>query len=111
MTEKTHFTVIGAGHGGKAMAAHLAFMEFPTTLYNRYIFEDVPMSLVPIASLGAHYGVSVHRMDAMIRMACIIHKTDYWRRGRTLEKLGIGGLSVSELTQYVNEGAVEGMFS
>lgn len=56
------------------------------------------MSLVPIASLGEHYGVSVRGMDSMIRMACFIHKTDYWRRGRTLEKLGIGGLSVGELT-------------
>ncbi|MBE0699012.1 MAG: NADP transhydrogenase subunit alpha, partial [Anaerolineaceae bacterium] len=35
MTQKTRFSVIGAGHGGKAMAAHLALMDFPTTLYNR----------------------------------------------------------------------------
>ncbi|GAB4560977.1 MAG: hypothetical protein Kow0047_07970 [Anaerolineae bacterium] len=31
----TRFTVIGAGHGGKAMAAHLASMGFQTTLFNR----------------------------------------------------------------------------
>ena len=30
-----NFTVIGAGHGGKAMAAHLALMGFSVTLYNR----------------------------------------------------------------------------
>ena len=35
MANKLNFTVIGAGHGGKAMAAHLALMGFPTTLYNR----------------------------------------------------------------------------
>lgn len=35
MANKTKYTVIGAGHGGKAMAAHLALMGFPTTLYNR----------------------------------------------------------------------------
>ena len=29
------YTVIGAGHGGKAMAAHLAVMGFDVTLYNR----------------------------------------------------------------------------
>ena len=28
-------TVIGAGHGGKAMAAHLALMGAEVTLYNR----------------------------------------------------------------------------
>lgn len=62
------------------------------------------MSLVPIAALGQHFGVSVRGMDAIIRLACIIHRTDYWRRGRTLEKLGIDRLSVGELTQFVNDG-------
>jgi len=76
----------------------------PGTLNHRYIFEDVPMSLVPIASLGKCYGVSVNGMDSIIRLACIVHRTDYYRRGRTAEKLGIAGLSVSELTRYVNEG-------
>ena len=79
----------------------------PSTLNHRYIFEDVPMSLVPIASLGQHYGVSVRGMDSIIRLACIVHRTDYWRRGRTVEKLGISGLSVSELTRLVNEGSCE----
>jgi len=32
---KTKFTVIGAGHGGKAMAAHLGLLGFSTRLYNR----------------------------------------------------------------------------
>ncbi len=76
----------------------------PKTLNHRYIFEDVPMSLVPIAALGEAYGVSVRGIDSIIRLACIVHRTDYWRRGRTLEKLGIRGLSVSELVRYVQEG-------
>jgi hypothetical protein len=59
------------------------------------------MSLVPIASLGNHYGVSVRGMESIIRLACIAHQTDYWRRGRTLDRLGIKHLSVSELTRYV----------
>jgi opine dehydrogenase len=82
-------------------------IKAPPTLNHRYIFEDVPMSLVPIASLGQRYGVSVAGMDAIIRIACIIHRTDYWRRGRTIDKLGIGDLSVTELTRYVNEGVLE----
>jgi opine dehydrogenase len=73
-------------------------------LNHRYIFEDVPMSLVPIAAFGQAYGVSVRGMDSIIRMACIINRTDYWRRGRTLNKMGIAGLSVGELVRYVEEG-------
>jgi opine dehydrogenase len=65
------------------------------------------MSLVPIASLGQRYGVSVRGMDSIIRLASIIHRTDYWRRGRTIDKLGIDNLSVGELMAYVNEGIYE----
>jgi len=79
-------------------------IKAPSTLSHRYIFEDIPMSLVPIASLGEQYGVSVRGMDSIIRIACIVHHTDYWRRGRTVNKLGITGLSVNELIRYVNEG-------
>jgi opine dehydrogenase len=84
-------------------------IKAPPTLNHRYIFEDVPMSLVPIASLGQRYGVSVQAMDSIIRIASIIHRTDYWRRGRTIDKLGIDNLSIGELTAYVNEGYLEGM--
>ena len=79
-------------------------IKAPSTLNHRYIFEDVPMSLVPIAALGQRYGVSVAGMDAIIRLACVVHRTDYWRRGRTLAKLGIDRLSVGELTQFVMAG-------
>jgi opine dehydrogenase len=82
-------------------------IKAPTTLSHRYIFEDVPMSMVPIASLGERFGVSVRGMDSIIRIACIVHRTDYWKRGRTVDKLGIGGLSVGELTRYVNEGVLD----
>lgn len=79
-------------------------IKAPSTLTHRYIFEDVPMSLVPIASLGKQYGISVRGIESMIRLACIIHKTDYYRTGRTVDKLGIKDLSISELNNYVKEG-------
>jgi len=79
-------------------------IKAPSTLNHRYIFEDVPMSLVPIAGLGMRYGVSVRGMDSIIRLACVIHRTDYWRRGRTPERLKIDQLSVSELNAFVMNG-------
>ena len=82
-------------------------IKAPSTLYHRYIFEDVPMSLVPIASLGKRYGVSVRGMESMIQIASIIHRTDYWRRGRTVEKLGLEQWDVSELTRFVQDGTIE----
>jgi opine dehydrogenase len=82
-------------------------IKAPATLNHRYIFEDVPMSLVPIASLGKRYGVSVRGMESIIQIANFIHRTDYWRRGRTVEKLGLEQWSVSELTRFVQEGKIE----
>ena len=35
MSQATRYTIIGAGNGGRAMAAHLALMDFPVVLYNR----------------------------------------------------------------------------
>lgn len=82
-------------------------IKAPPTLNHRYIFEDVPMSLVPIASLGMRYGVSVRGMESIIRLGSIIHRTDYWRKGRTVERLGLEQWSVSELTRFVQEGVIE----
>jgi opine dehydrogenase len=82
-------------------------IKAPATLNHRYIFEDVPMSLVPIASLGKRYGVSVRGMESMIQIASFIHRTDYWRRGRTVEKLGLEQWDVSELTRFVQDGTID----
>lgn len=81
-------------------------IKAPATLHHRYLFEDIPMSIVPMASLGIRYGVSVRGMDSIIRLGNIMHRTDYWRRGRTVDSLGFQQWSVSELTQYVKEGRV-----
>ena len=76
----------------------------PKTLAHRYIFEDVPMSLIPLADLGRQYGVSVQGMESIIRMACIIHQRDYWQYGRTLDRLGLADISISKLMRFANEG-------
>jgi opine dehydrogenase len=76
----------------------------PGTLNHRYITEEIPMSLVPIASFAKTYGVSVNGIESIINLACFIHETDYRRRGRTVEKLGIKELSVGELVKFVETG-------
>ena len=82
-------------------------IKAPDSLSHRYITEDIPMSLVPMASLGRRYGVSVRGMESVIRLACITHRVDYWERGRTLIRLGLEHLSISELTRYVTGNSPE----
>lgn len=66
----------------------------PGTIMHRYISEDVPASLVPLASIGDMLGVPTPTIKAMIQMASVMHGVDYWREGRTVERLGLAGLSV-----------------
>lgn len=73
----------------------------PSTLFHRYITEDVPTSLVPIASLGKMLGVPTPTIESLIHLACVLHRTDYWKEGRTVEKLGLQGLSVKEIHALV----------
>jgi len=69
----------------------------PTSMNIRYVTEDVPMSLVPIASLGKMLGVATPTMDTFIHLASVLHGVDYRQEGRTVERLGISGLSIKDL--------------
>jgi opine dehydrogenase len=75
-------------------------IKAPNRLRHRYIFEEVPCSLVPIVELGRQYGAETPTMQSMIHLAKIVHGVDYWERGRTLDRLGIEGMSVEELHRY-----------
>ena len=81
-------------------------IKAPRNLRHRYIFEDVPFSLVPLASLGAQFGVDTWATDALIRLACVAHGTNYYERGRTVEDMGLKGLRVSEIRQYIQLGRI-----
>jgi len=67
------------------------------TLQHRYISEDVPTSLVPVASIGEMLGVATPTIRAMIHLASLMHGVDYWAAGRTVDRLGIKGMSVKDI--------------
>ena len=66
-TQPIRYTVIGAGHGGKAMAAHLALMDFEVTLYNR--------TPEHVAAIKARGGITLGSYEAgphgFGRLACV----------------------------------------
>ena len=79
----------------------------PSSADSRYLTEDVPMGLVFFASLGKALGVPTPIAEALINIASAVGQTDYWKTGRTLERLGLGGLSAAELRAYVEHGGVK----
>jgi opine dehydrogenase len=76
-------------------------IKAPRTIQHRYIFEDVPYSLVPMAAFGRRFGVDVQGIEALIQLACVVHGTDYRHRGRDLASMGLEGLSIEEITRLV----------
>ena len=69
----------------------------PTNLNVRYLSEDIPASLVPIASIGEMFKVPTPTLKALIHLGSIINGCDYWNEGRTVEQLGIAGMTLKEL--------------
>jgi len=67
MNIPSSYTVIGAGHGGKAMAAHLALMGAAVTLYNRTADH--------IAAIAARGGIELESGEGgphgFGRLACV----------------------------------------
>jgi opine dehydrogenase len=86
-----------------AMKANAGYsgIKAPGTIEHRYISEDVPASLVPIASIGQMLGVPTPNTQAIIRLASVMHGVDYWAEGRTVERLGLAGMSVKDIRQLV----------
>jgi opine dehydrogenase len=76
-------------------------IKAPPGIDHRYIFEDVPMSLVPLASIGAMLGVPTPAIDMIVDLGSILHSTDYRAAGRTVESLGLAGLSIRQIRRMV----------
>jgi opine dehydrogenase len=61
--------------------------------------------------LGKQFGVNTWAIDAMIRLACVVHGTNYYERGRTVEDMGLKGLRVSEVLSYVQDGRIRPVYA
>jgi opine dehydrogenase len=82
-------------------------IKAPTTLNTRYLFEDVPNSLVPIASLGESVGVNTPTIKAVIQLASSMHSVDYWKNGRNAKRLGLDGLTKDEILAHAEGNYVD----
>ena len=76
----------------------------PTSMQVRYVLEDIPTGLVPIASLGESLGVATPACRTMVDLACLLYDRDFWAEGRTVQNLGLAGLNREEMLQFVTEG-------
>lgn len=90
----------------EAMRANRGYdgIKAPKTVYTRYISEDIPMSLVPISSLGQLVDVPTPNIDAIILLGSVLHGVDYRVEGRTAESLGLAGKSLKQIRRFILDG-------
>lgn len=66
----------------------------PGSMEHRYVSEDVPYSMVPIATIGKKLGIVTSNMDSIINIACMANCKDYWTEGRNADKIGFSAEQV-----------------
>lgn len=78
----------------------------PMGLNIRYIYEDVPYSLVPMSSIGREIGIQTPTIDLIIELSQLITGKDFYYTGRNISKLGLEGLSIDEMHEIAKTGKI-----
>ena len=86
------------------MEGTVAGISGPSSMKARYVTEDIPYGLVPVALLARKFGVPTPTIDAIVHLASVINQTDYLKEGRTLEELGIAELGKEGLMKMLEDG-------
>jgi len=85
-------------HGGQGPDA-------PNSAKHRYVSEDVPNGLVPVSLLGKLVGVTTTAIDSIISLSSLVNGIDYFNEGRSLEKMGLSGLTPQKIMSYLEKGS------
>ncbi len=62
------------------------------------------MGLVPISWLGDLTGVDTPVIDLIISVASLVKESDYRQNGRTARTLGLEGMDVRRILDFVTNG-------
>jgi opine dehydrogenase len=76
----------------------------PRSFEHKYITEDVPAGLIPMAALGAASGVPTPAIDALITVVRALTGKDFAAEARTLERMGLAGMDLRRIKQYLDTG-------
>lgn len=99
---KTLHEALIANHFYADFAAPTHFLGY------HHVLDEVPNSLVPIASIGQLVGVDTPMIKTIIDLASAVCGIGFWDEGRTLSKLGVGHMSPEELLQHVENSPAQG---
>ena len=71
---------------------------------HRYMLEDTRLGLSFLVSVGRWAGVPMPVAQGLLSIASAVAGFDLYAEGRTLERLGLDGLSRAEMVELLREG-------
>jgi opine dehydrogenase len=80
------------------------WIRAPKTLAHRFLDEDVPYGLVPLAELGRLAGVPTPQMDVVIHLASVVRERDFRNDGLTLERMGLANTPPDAVQSLLDDG-------
>ncbi len=105
------WVALAYGHRASTMLAAVGAnpsyvgIKAPTTLDHRYLLEDVPTGLVPLVEFGQAAGLALPTLRGLVNVARNTLGGTRWQRPRTLDALGLAGLSPASIRTHVEMGA------
>jgi opine dehydrogenase len=76
----------------------------PHDLMSRYFTEDAPYGLVPWSHIGKVVGVETPVIDSIVNLYSVVHERNWWEEGRSAADLGLAGMSVQQIKDFVRTG-------
>jgi len=86
----------------KTSETHGSVNSAPDSSKNRYITEDAPYLLVPCVEFAKLMKIKTPIATSILHLTSAFNETDYFSSGRTLEKMGLSNMSISEITTAVS---------
>ena len=78
-------------------------LDGPSSFQHRYVSEDAACGMAMLVSLGECCGVPTPLTRSFLTIAGAINGADYLKEGRTLQNLGLGGLTPETLSARLSD--------
>lgn len=77
-------------------------IKSPSSIYTRQLMEDIPTGVLPIMELGVSAGLEMNLFKSMINISTSLLSVDFRTNGRTLESMGLSGMTKEEILNYIS---------
>ncbi len=85
----------------RTSVTHGKLNSAPSSASNRYITEDAAYLLVPCFEFAKLTGLETPLIESCLHIDNAYNSTNYFEKGRTLQKMGLSEMSVAEVLNFV----------